>query len=593
MSKKTIPFISFLVVITTTIMAKAIPKISYNATISAPQTHYCKVQITIENNNLDSLHFSMPVWTPGSYLIREFEKSVEGVRVQLDEKSGIVHKINKNTWKVNAKKTKRIVFEYEVYAFEFSVRTSFIDFDHAFLHNTSIFMMVNELKAIPGTLTLVYPLNWKSISTALNRVNTKQSVVFEFENYDLLADSPIEIGNHSSFTFEASGVPHEVAMVGMNNADTIKFKKDLKLVCETMTKIVGEHPCKKYVFIVQHTDAGGGGLEHLNSCCVIMNRWGYTDANKYEAFLGLCAHEYFHLWNVKRIRPMELGPFDYNQENYTRMLWIAEGITSYYDELSLLRMKLVSQQKFLTTLLGYINDLENRPGARVQTLAESSFDAWIKEYRPNENSKNTTISYYAKGLVVGALLDMKINDVTQGEKGLDDVMKLLWNQYFKKENRGFTEKEFSEVVNAVAGTNLSEFLDTVVYSLKSPNYKQIFESLGIALTVTKENKKTLGITSVNENNKTIVKYIDRNSCSYLANINVNDELIALNGIRLNNDIDEVLRKLNFPKKITIIVNRGGLVFSTELELNELQKLNYTAAFPGSLKPSVKNWLRTE
>lgn len=561
--------------------------IHYDIHISAPHTHYARVDVTLDNPGKTELLFKMPVWTPGSYLVREFEKSVEQVSALADGKSVSCAKTDKNTWKIAAGKAAKVVFSYQVYAFEFSVRTSYIDADQALINPTSVCMFVQGFEQLAGTLSLHLPEGFRKVSTSLNQT---AAGTYAFSHYDELADSPIQAGNHEELNFEVLGVPHTVAMVGRNNADKARFVKDLKKMCEVMAGIVGTHPCKRYLFIVHNTESGGGGLEHLNSTVVVMNRFAWTDEVRYRSFLGLCAHEYFHLWNVKRIRPVELGPFNYNQENYTQLLWVAEGITSYYDELALLRAGLVSKDEFLNSLENYINDLENRSGSRVQTLAESSFDAWIKEYRPNENSKNTSISYYAKGLVVASLLDAEICASTNGSKNLDDVMKLLWKRYYLEKNKGFTVDEFEAAAAEIAGKDLKAFFNRHVRSVDTPNYQQIYKRTGLETAISREKRNTLGITTAAENGRTIIKQTDRGLPGYESGLSVNDELIALDGIRVQNDAEDILKKLGYPAVVNALINRGGLIRTVEVRLSTVTRFKINLQLPDDATPALNKWL---
>lgn len=535
------------------------------------------MRITVSNFKSDKLHFSLPVWTPGSYLLREFEKSVEDVKAISGEIEVPLKKISKNTWECDTKKFKTLVFSYRVYAYEFSVRTSFIDADHAFLHNTSVFMLVEEYKNSPGTVSIRKPAEWKQISTSLEHGFSAST--FVFDNYDLLADSPIEMGNHELLKFTAGGVPHEVAIIGKSNIDTARFTKDLQRICESMTGIFGEHPSKRYVFFIQNQETGGGGLEHLNSCCVVIPRWNWSDVKKYHSFLGLCAHEYFHLWNVKRLRPIELGPFNYHQENYTRQLWVAEGITSYYDEMEILKMGWIKPAEYVGALEAYVNALENRPGVKVQSLAESSYDAWVKEYRPNENSKNTTISYYQKGLVISMLLDARIVVLSAGKRNLDDLLRDLYNNYYKKLGRGFSEKEFIQAAEKVAGASLGSFFNDYLYSVKTPDYETILGQIGISVKQTQVEMKELGITTALENGKTLVKFTLRGSSGYTGGINVNDELISLNGVKVNNNADEILKQLGYPAELQVELSRGGLLRELKIAYAPYMQVHYDLILP--------------
>jgi predicted metalloprotease with PDZ domain len=561
-------FIAAIILLFGSVTLTAQNMLNYTIEITKPETHYAKVKISTKAEG-DQLHFVMPSWTPGSYLMREFAKSVDRVKASINGIEIPVTKTDKGTWEVTGVKGKKVDFEYDVYAFELSVRTSFIDDQQAFLHNTSIFMLVEEQKNEPGTISIVKPENWQVISTSLK----KDAYKFLFSDYDDLGDSPIQIGNHEVFNFDVRGVPHEVAMVGVNNADIKKLKVDMQRICEIMTDIIDVHPCEKYVFFVQNVESGGGGLEHKNSCTVMMPRWSYTNSSKYNSFLGLIAHEYFHLWNVKRIRPAALGPFDYKNENYTNLLWVAEGITSYYDELAMYTFGYRDKNAYLSQLASYVTRVENTPGTYVQTLSESSWDAWIKSYRPNENSNNTGISYYSKGLVVAMLLDAEIIGATLGKKNLNDLMQYLYKEYAVKLNRGFTDEEFKQAVNKVVGKNLEAFLDKYVYGLEMPAYAEIMSKVNVVVSLENRLNQTIGLRTKLENGRTIISSINSKSCAYSAGLNVNDEIIAINEIRVSNDIDEVVSTLSQKNNIKLLINRSGLIKTANLEFAPIQEVN--------------------
>ena len=317
--------------------ATAQGKIAFAVSFSEPQAHYVDVEMDISGNKKDHLEIKMPVWQPGSYLIREFAKNVEAFTAWGNNgKELSVQKVNKNTWKINTPKTDKVKIKYRVYAFEISVRTSFVDASHAFLSPTGIFMYPDGAINQPVTVTIDPIKGWNKISTGLETVNGRANTLYA-PDFDVLYDSPIEVGTQDVFDFTAAGVKHEVAMVGGGNYDKERLKKDMAKVVEEETRIFGVNPNKRYVFIVHNYSSGGGGLEHMNSTVLGATRFGYTNENTYKGFLSLVAHEYFHLWNVKRLRPVALGPFDYDQENYTTNLWIAEGFTAYYDNLIIRR----------------------------------------------------------------------------------------------------------------------------------------------------------------------------------------------------------------------------------------------------------------
>lgn len=643
--------------------------INYTITISDPSSHFAEVEMAFTADKTSVSYIAIPVWTPGSYMVREFSKNIQEFQVlESSGKSVSVTKINKNQWNFESKKGITYRVQYRIYCYEFSVRTSFINDQQALLNLTSVLPYFNYDKMTNwGSVKVVFPeenYSRKIISSlplleikeyAIRVYDSKPNVPkplfenpsptkkiesnstedpypsnklieanFEFSSFDELYDSPIQIGDFEVFEFDVKGVPHRVAMVGIHNANLERLRVDMERVCNTMADIIGEFPkenrlypsqmnadatknnrVQPYVFIVQNVESGGGGIEHLNSTVVMNQRFAYQNEGSYENFLGLIAHEYFHLWNVKRIRPTELGPFNYNEENYTHSLWIAEGITSYYDELGMMRAGFKSRTEFLNGLASNISNHENRPGARIATLHEMSFDAWIKEYRPNENSKNSTYSYYSKGLIIAALLDAKICKATNGEKSLDDVFKLLWNDFYKDKNstvigKGYTDEDFRKICEKVAGIDFKSDFDLWLNSTKTPDYVGIFNELGLQAQEKTAEKQDWGLTTAKTDGAVIVKYVHSKGFAQKLGINVNDEVIGLNGIRVNQSIESTWQSIQNPKEIKVIVNRSGLLFELSgmfTPLNEYQiKLNQTAEMNKAefwkTKGALQTWLKT-
>ena len=420
-------------------------QLSYHLSMPQPNSHYFAVKIEIQQNEAAVQQFKLPVWTPGSYLVREFSKNINQVRA-IDALGNplSVQKTTKNAWEVQCKGVPTYTVFYEVYAFELSVRTPFLDNTHGFVAGAGVFMYTEENRNQKGVLHIHPHASFKKISTSLVIADFKSDPsdqTFVFDDYDQLVDSPIEIGNHEEFSFLASGVRHRVAMYGESNANIKELQRDMPKVVEAATGVFGSNPNNDYLFIVHNVKDGQGGLEHKNSCVLSVGRWSYTGGG-YLGFINLVAHEYFHLWNVKRIRPIELGPFNYDQECYTSLLWVMEGITSYYDELLLLRAGFYTKTDFLNKLQSQINYVEGSPGSRVQPVAHASFDAWIKAYRPNENSANTTMTYYSRGAVIGAVLDAFLIQKSKGKQSLDGFMQLLYQKYALELQRGFSAAEF-------------------------------------------------------------------------------------------------------------------------------------------------------
>lgn len=560
--------------------------IDYSIRIPDPKNHYANVIINYTSQEKGMVKMSMPVWTPGSYLVREFAKNVESAVLEINGKTVNVFKSDKNTWSFPAIKGDKIKFQYNVYCYEMSVRTSYIDEDQALLNLASVCAFI-EGKEKTGIRCMVeLPGTWNNIISHVDVISSERlkgdplETLLTFENFDEMVDSPIQLGNFELFNFNVNNVIHRVAMVGIHNANIDKLKVDMQNICQTMVNIIGEMPCKNYTFIIQNVEAGGGGLEHKNGSTLMMTRFNYTNAQSYQGLLGLVAHEYFHLWNVKRIRPVALGPFDYNNENYTKSLWIAEGITSYFDELALMRAGYITKQDFLNTLASYINNHENRAGSKIATLHEMSWDAWIKEYRPNENSKNNSYSYYSKGLIIGALLDMTICKSTNGQKSLDDVFKMLYKDFYlnqkkSKDGIGYTDEDFLNVCNKIAGVELNADFKVWLNTTVSPDYVAIFNNLDIQSKKQEINRNSWGINYELTNGKTIVKYVRNPGPSTLLGINVNDEIIALNGIRINNDLEQIWNKLGKPSNVSLTISRSGLMREIKGTFSGLKEIEYT------------------
>jgi len=555
--------------------ANAQVKIAFEVSFKEPQAHYAEVQMNISGLANDYVDVKMPVWTPGSYLVREFEKSVEDFKATAGGKQARVEKVRKNTWRIFSAKAAEIKINYRVYAFEISVRTPFIDESHAFLSSTGIFMHPDGMIKSPSTVKIIPFNTWSKVSTGLEPV-AGQQFTYRASDFDILYDSPIEVGNQDIFEFNAAGVRHEVAMYGGGNYDKEKLKVDMAKIVEEITAVYGENPNKHYTFIVHNFLRGGGGLEHLNSTTLGATRNAYNTEAGYKGFLALVAHEYHHLWNVKRLRPVALGPFDYDNENYTTNLWVAEGFTSYYENKYMHRAGFNDDATFVKDLAGAIGTVINTPGAKYQSAASSSYDAWIIGYRPNENSKNNSISYYSKGEVIGILMDLEIINVTRGAKSLDDVMKAMYLQC-KTLKRGYTDAEFKAMVEKISGISFTNFWAKYVNGVDDAEYVKYLGYAGVDVTTENAtpNKPVSGAAGQLTNNGTIsVSSITRNSAAWVAGLNVNDEIISLDNISVNDALANVRLKSPMLSLETLPVVSGkniGDVLKLKIKRDGLEK----------------------
>ena len=594
--------------LTLTMAAKSQVKIGFEISFKEPQAHYAEVEMNMSGIAAkDYVDLKMPVWTPGSYLVREFAKNVENFTATVNGKPAKVQKVTKNTWRVFNAKAAAVKVNYRVYAYEISVRTAFIDESHAFLSSASIFMYPAGMIKNPSTVKIVPFGKWDKVNTGLEPV-AGQKFTYYASDFDVLFDSPIEVGNQDVFEFNAAGVKHVVAMYGGGNYDKERLKVDMAKIVEEGTKIFGDNPNKHYTFIVHNYANGGGGLEHLNSTVLGATRNAYGTERGYKGFLSLVAHEYFHLWNVKRLRPVALGPFDYDNENYTTNLWTAEGFTSYYENKLLIRAGHTNEATFLNDIIGGLGTVINTPGSKVQSASSSSFDAWIIGYRPNENSKNSAISYYSKGEIVGLLMDLEIANATKGAKSLDDVMKAMYEEG-KVKKRGYTDAEFKAMVEKISGMSFTNFWAKYVDGTDDIEFTKYFAYAGIDAVgeVASPNKPYTG-ASLKVDRTVSISGVSRNSPAWVQGLNVNDDILAIDGSSIADEMRSVrlpnpgltlealpsIAKKQVGDVVEITVNRDGLEKKISLTLKESPNIRIKASYNENATPQQlavrKRWM---
>ena len=569
-------------------------QINYTLAFPEAQAHYVEVEMNISGINEPTIDLKLPVWTPGSYMVREFAKNVESLTAEHGGKVLSAKKTNKNTWHIELAGATAVKVKYKIYCFEISVRTSFINAAQGFISSAATFLYPAGMTGNPSTIHIKPYKGWTTVSTSLESVNN-DPFTLQAPNYDILFDSPIEIGTQDVFGFNTGGVKYEIAMCLGGNYDKERLKKDLKDIVEKETAIFGENPNKRYVFIVHNYLKSGGGLEHLSSTVLGASRDAYANEDGYQRFLTLAAHEHFHLWNVKRLRPAALGPFDYDNENYTTDLWIAEGFTAYYDNLIVHRLGRYTVDNYLSALADDINLIENQPGNKVQPLYEASFDAWIKYYRPNENSNNSGVSYYSKGAVMAMLLDLEIIHHSEGKYSLDDVMKEAYTEFYKNQKRGYADIEFKQLLEKYAG-NLDRFYEQYVWGVADIDYNKYLGYAGFKLinNMADNNIPALGITTVVVNGKTLITSVIRNSAAWIDGLNVNDELIAINGQPFT-DVASAMTGKSIGNKLTINLIRDGLPVSLIVTLRKNPQVKYYIASvekPTNKELMIRNqWLK--
>ncbi len=507
--------------------------ISYQVAMSNPASHLFEVTLEISNWQAPILDLKMPVWTPGSYLVREYSRHLQDFSANdtTNKKQLFFEKNAKNHWRIITNSSKNITINYKIYANELTVRTNHLDTTHGYFNGAALFLYIPNHENLPTEIKIIPPRNNWKITTPLPKVEQKENT-FLAQDLDTLIDSPFEIGLHEIYEFTVENKPHKLAVWGLGNADIEEIIEDTKKIIETESELYNGLPYENYLFILHLTGSGFGGLEHKNSCSLIYPRFGFNNQEKYHRFLQLVAHEFFHLWNVKRIRPKALEKFDYEQENYTTSLWFSEGTTSYYDLLLPLRAGIYDRKVFLHNLSQEITKYLTIPGRKIQPLAESSFDAWIKLYRRDANSDNNQISYYLKGELVSLLLDLLIRNLHNNKRSLDDVMRQMW-QDFGKEEKGFTPEQLRQVIENVAETDLDDFFHLCLETTEDLPLNEYLEPFGLKINPIKEHIPYLGLKVATENSREIIKFVASDSPAYLVGIDAGDELLAIDGIRLN------------------------------------------------------------
>ncbi len=558
------------------------PEITYTVSMTKPWTHLLEVEMRLKWDQMPARpELKMPVWTPGSYLVREYARHVQGFEVKSPTNKILQwRKISKNTWQIDSDGAKELVITYRVYSNELTVRTNELNDEHAFWNNAALLLYVNGHLASSSTLKVVPYGNWR-VATGLPAV-PGQPNVFRAENYDILYDSPFEVSNFKDTNFEVLGKNHRIVVTGKGNYDLERLAADTTRIVKVTAEIFGEIPYDDYTIIINLR--GRGGLEHLNSTAIQVDRFAFSSEVKYRAFLETLAHEYFHVYNVKRIRPDVLGPFDYENENYTRLLWVAEGTTAYYEGLILLRAGLMSQSDFLKAASASIDKLQTRPGRFETSLEEASFDAWIKFYRPDENAINNQISYYDKGAIVSMMLDMTIRAASGGSKSLDDVMRHLYQEFFKKD-KNFTTEDFQKSAELMAGKSLDDFFSRYVRGKVDIDYASIVEGVGLRMDVKQENmgKAFFGADLVEENGKLTIRTIPSDTPAYEQGFNTGDQIVAIDGYRASHSFLQTYlgdRKPNDTVKFSIF--RFDQLREIDLKLGSDMRKEYSLVpLPGA------------
>ncbi len=528
---------------------KTIP-IRYAIRPANPAAHRFEVSCSVAAPDPSGQQFALPAWIPGSYLIRDFARHIVAIRAECAGQPVALEKLDKHTWQAApGKRRGALVVTCEIHAWDLSVRGAHLDETHGFFNGASVFLRVLGQEENACLVDIQPPAasacrDWRLASALSPARGEKRCAkphgfgLYAAASYDELIDHPVEMGRFTLAGFEAGGVAHEIAITGRHDCDIERLTADLARVCAWQIGLFGAPaPMRRYTFLVTAVGQGYGGLEHRASTALLCSRYDLPTRGMqgisagYRTFLGLCSHEYFHAWNVKRIKPAAFTRCDLNRENYTTLLWAFEGFTSYYDDLALLKSGVIELADWLEVTAKTISEVQRTPGRRRQTLAEASFDAWSKFYRPDENSPNAQVSYYAKGALFALALDLTLRAGTQGRVALDDVMRGLWQQYGMT-GEGVGDDDIARIAETLSGLNLRRLFADGVYGTRELPLAKLLAPFGITLAWEKVGGPSLGVKTANAGDQIKLATVYDGGAAQAAGLAADDILVAIDGLRV-------------------------------------------------------------
>jgi len=586
--------------------------IRYSIVPKQPAAHLFEVTVTVADPDPSGQRFMLPVWIPGSYMVREFARNIVTLRAVNEAGRKVrVEKTDKQTWQA-APVNGPLTLRYEVYAWDMSVRAAHLDDTTGFFNATSVFLAAVGHEDAPCLVDIQKPAgpayrSWR-VATALPEARGTRRYGFgeySAQNYDELADHPVTLGEFALATFKAHGVPHDIVIAGRVVAlDMARLAADLKRICEAQIALFEpkskKAPVDRYVFMTQAVSDGYGGLEHRASTALICNRSDLPVEGRpqttegYRTYLGLCSHEYFHTWNVKRIKPATFAPYDLTRENYTSLLWLFEGFTSYYDDLILVRTSLISPEEYFALLGKVVGGVMRGSGRLKQTVAESSFDAWVKYYRQDENAPNAIVSYYTKGSLVALAFDLTIRAQTNNRKSLDDVMRLLWQRFgrdfYRGKPVGVAEDEAEETFAEATGADLGALFEQAVRSTRDLPLETLLEPFGISLAPERDKnaRPTLGARVRGGGDCTLAAVHD-GSAAQKAGLSAGDVLVAIDGLRVTGaNLDTLLSRYLPGAKVEVHAFRRDELRTVQVKLDGPEVSRYSMTVTDR-RAAARNW----
>ncbi len=598
--------------------------IHYSIEASDLNAHLFRVTVTVDEPDPNGQIFRLPAWIPGSYMIREFARNIVQIQAHCKGMPVSLEKTDKHTWQA-APCSGPLVVGYEVYAWDLSVRTAHLDQTHGFFNGSSVFLEAVGYGEYPHIVDIRKPADtaaasWR-VATALPEHEAPRYGFGSYRagNYDELIDSPVEMGNFMLGQFTAYGILHDIVITGrVPHLDMARLENDLRKICETEIALFEPEtlkaPVSRYVFLVMVVKNGYGGLEHRASTALLCSRSSLPVINNYRQsagkisddylqFLGLCSHEYFHTWNVKRIKPAVFTPYNLREETYTRLLWLFEGFTSYYDDLTIVRSGLVDTNTYLQQIASALNQVMRGRGHLKQSVAESSFDAWIKYYRQDENAPNALVSYYTKGSLVALALDLMIREKTRHSRSLDDVMRVLWQRYgrnfYQGNARGITDADAKAIIESVCGEDCTEFFNRYIDGTDLLPLPELLAPFGITLLDTATSAPGLDIRVRRSGSDCVVTHVFEGGTAHRAGIAAGDVLLAIDGLRVSADnpaanLEKQLSSYRAGETIRIHVFRRDELMQFDVILADEHIPKYALSVSeeetASMREARRNWL---
>jgi predicted metalloprotease with PDZ domain len=578
--------------------ANARPRVCYRVELPAPEQHLVEVTLTLVDVDAGRVQLRMPAWSPGSYLIRDYARFVRGLRARGRDGAPLaVCKRDKHSWDVQTNGSDHVELWYQVYGYDLTVRTNHIDSSHAFLHGPAMFLYVPDRAAEPCRLEVAAPAPWQ-VHCGLPAA--ADGAGFVAADLDELLDSPVHAGLVDVHEFAAAGRPARlVVWGGFARGGVVQVDQlvgDLQSIMEAHAARFGGVPYRDYTFLLMLSPGAYGGLEHRNSSANLHSPLALASRRSYEDLLRLLSHEYFHVWNGKRIRPAGLGPFDYGAECYTRSLWVQEGVTSYCDRYTLRRAGCQTVQAFLEGTAESWARLQRVPGRLVDSLEEASFDAWIKLYKPDASTVNSTVSYYLKGGLVALTLDLEIRRQTDGTKCLDDALRRLWDRYGAADS-GYRDDAVLGELEAATGASLGEFFARYVRGTEDPDLAGALSTVGLELREVLDPAPADGTTAVwlgvalagGE-----VKAVLADGPGYRAGLSPWDEIIAVSGLRCSDEreLREHLAALRPGELVELALFRQGRLMTVRVELAAAPANRFEIASVATATPEQRQRFQT-